>query len=201
MKISIIGTGNVGSNLGKALAAKGHEIVFGVRDAQVDKVKNLLAEIGGNASAVSVPEAIAASDVIAVASPSAAVSEVIAQGGDWSGKILIDTTNRFAPDAKTSAAEEFAALARGAHVVKAFNTIGAEHYLNPQIGGSTITMFICGDDARAKGIVGGLVTELGFDLVDAGPLSNAEHLESLARFWITMMRGAMGRNFGFRLIR
>jgi len=201
MKIIIIGTGTVGSNLGKGLAAKGHEIVFGTRDPQSDKMTNLLAEIGANASALSIAEAMAASDVIALAPPSAAVPDVIAQGGDLSGKILIDTTNRFAPDAKTSAAEEFAALAKGAHVVKAFNTIGAEHYLNPVIGGQAITMFICGDDANAKEIVGGLVAELGFDLVDAGPLGNAEHLESLARLWITLMRDGMGRNMGFRLLR
>jgi hypothetical protein len=45
-------------------------------------------------------------------------------------------------------------------------------------------MFICGDDAQAKSIVGQLTAELGFDVVDAGSLAAARELEPMAMLWV-----------------
>jgi len=200
MEIAIIGTGNVGGNLGKALAAKGHSITFGVRDPSSDKVKALLAEAGANSWAASVADAVASADVIAIATPWAAVADVVNQGGSWAGKIIIDATNRFSPSL-TSAAEDLATMASGARVVKAFNTIGAEHLLKPNLSGEIASMFICGDDPEAKQVIGALVEDLGFDLVDAGGLGNAKMVEMLAQLWVTLMRAGSGREIAFRLVR
>jgi predicted dinucleotide-binding enzyme len=92
-------------------------------------------------------------------------------------------------------------LLPGAHVVKAFNTIGAEHYLNPKVDGQTASMFICGDDSTAKSQIGQLVTDIGFDLVDAGPLANAVYVESMAKLWIYLMRSGYSRNIAFKLLK
>ena len=201
MKIGILGAGNVGGNLGRLWAARGHEIVFGVRDPNGDKIRALFGTIGGSARAASIREAAAFGEAVALAVPWAAVPETLAQTGDWAGKILIDSTNRFTAGRAASGAEEIAGLAPGARVVKAFNTIGAELLASPRFDTQSATMFICGDDAQAKSVVASLAEELGFEVVDAGPLSSAGMLESLARLWVSLSRGGLGRNIAFKLLR
>ena len=63
-------------------------------------------------------------------------------------------------------------------------------------------MFICGDDADANSTVAELGRELGFDVVDAGPLKVARYLEPLAMLWIHLayFRG-FGPDFAFKMIR
>ncbi len=202
MKIAILGAGNVGGNLGKRLAANGHEVVFGVRDPNSSKTQAALSAIGPTAKALNIAEATAFAEVVALTVPWLAVEETLNSAGDFSGKILIDCTNRMvapAPGAAPSAAEDIARLAPTARVVKAFNTIGAEHLLNPTLNSQTISMFICGDDETAKTIVGKLVEEVGFELVDTGPLSSAAMVESLAKLWITISRRGH-RDIAFKLL-
>ncbi|MDX1522731.1 MAG: F420-dependent NADP oxidoreductase, partial [Anaerolineae bacterium] len=127
---------------------------------------------------------------------------------DLSGKTVIDCTNPIAPGLKlavgttTSGAEEIAARASGARVVKAFNTTGAENMADPVYDGQATTMFICGDDPEAKATVSRLSDELGFETIDAGELSMARNLEPFALVWINlaMVRGH-GRNIAMRLVR
>lgn len=202
MKIGIIGAGIVGGNLGKGWAKAGYEVMYSSRDPESEKMQKLIAAAGENASAGTVADVMKFSDVIVVAIGWPYVETVVMEAGDWTGKILIDATNRFAPSGTgNSAAEDLAKVAIGARVVKAFNTIGAEHYLDPKIGTQTASMFICGDDAEAKEIVGDLVETLDFDLVDVGPLSHAEMLESLAKLWVTLARDNFGRDIAFKLLR
>lgn len=205
MKIGIIGAGNVGSSLGRAWVARGHDICFGVRTPHDPPIQALLGELGERAQAGTVAEAAAFSDVVVLAVPWHAVEDAVRAAGDLNGKVLIDATNRFGPpgpDDAPSAAEALARLAPGANVVKAFNTIGAEHYQDPIFeGDAKATLFICGDDEPAKSVTNILATELRFDVVDAGPLSNAALLESLARLWVSLARGPLGRDIAFRLLR
>jgi predicted dinucleotide-binding enzyme len=126
----------------------------------------------------------------------------VTEGGDWRGKILIDPTNRFGPSASGKSAAEDLATLTGARVVKAFNTIGAEHYLDPKFAGDAATMLVAGDDAEAKRVVSELATQIGFDVVDAGPLAAAVHLENLAGVWVHLaFRTPLGRDIAFRLLR
>lgn len=204
MKVGIVGAGNVGSALGKALAEKGHSIVFGVRDPYNDKTRKLLAGINGDARAGSVREAVNHGEVVIIAVHWPAVETVIPKGGSWNGKILVDATNRFAPpmsDSAGSAAEDIARMAIGARIIKAFNTIGAEHMSNPDFNGQKASMFICGDDPDAKAKVASLAADIGFDPIDAGGLNNARLLESLTVLWVSLARGSLGRNIAFKILR
>ena len=64
------------------------------------------------------------------------------------------------------------------------------------------TMFYCGDDPGAKVVAAQLASDLGFEPVDAGPLSQARLLEPMAMLWIWLaVFGGMGTDFAFRLIR
>jgi predicted dinucleotide-binding enzyme len=204
MKIGIIGAGNVGGTLGRLFAAHGHHIVFGVRDSNSARVLDLLGACGENTRAGNIAEAVAFGDVIILAIRWPAAADVIANAGDWTGKIVIDAMNRLGPPVPgsgPSSAEDVARLAPGARVVKAFNTTGANNYANPRFGDQTASMFICGDDAEAKAVVGQLVEQLEFELVDAGPLSNAALLEKLAELWVALARGGMGREIAFKLLK
>jgi hypothetical protein len=80
----------------------------------------------------------------------------------------------------TSVAEQIAAWAPGAREVKIFNTTGFKNMDDPKFGEARVTMFYCGDDAEAKKVAAGLAEDLGFEPVDAGPLSEARSLEPLA---------------------
>lgn len=201
MNIAIIGAGNVGTSLAKAFTAVGHTVQFGVRYPESPKIQNLIEEIGVDVSASTVGDAIGGAEIVVFATPPGAIESVIAAGGDWSGKIIIDATNRFSNITEVSNAEEIAQQAVGASVVKAFNTIGANRYGAPVFGEQRASMFICGDDEPAKRTVGEIVTAMGFDLVDAGDLKQAILLEGLARLWVSLARGEYGREIGFSLLK
>lgn len=200
MKIGILGSGNIGGTLGKLWAKAGHDIVFGTRNPNSDKIEALLREAGNPASAGTVVEAIAFGDVILIAVPSAVVSDTIKQSNDWSGKVVIDATNRFGSDSLKSAAEDIAAMIPDAHVIKAFNAIGFNRLDKPELNGQVSDIFICGDDVSAKEVVSTLITDIGFEIVDCGGLGNATLVESLAKLWITLSR-LMGREIAVKLLR
>lgn len=192
MKIGVIGAGNVGGALGTLWAKKGHEVVFGVRDPKGAKLQEL-GKSSGKARIVSVKDAAAFGEAVVFATPWPATEEAIKSAGNLNGKLLIDCTNPLKPDLSgltlgttTSAGEEVARWAKGAKVVKAFNTIGAANFGNPTFGSEKASMFICGDDAAAKASVAKLAADLGFDPIDTGPLTAARLLEPLALLWIRL---------------
>ncbi len=210
MKIGVIGAGNVGGALGKLWAGKGHEIVFGVRDPAGSAHQDVLKSANGKARAASVRDAAAFGEVVVLATPWQATESAVKSAGRLEGKILIDCTNPLAPDlsglvigTNTSAGEEVAKWAKGAKVVKAFNTIGAQSFGDPRFGSETASMFICGDDASAKSTVVRLAGELGFDVVDTGPLIAARWLEPLAMLWIHLAykQGLGPTGHAFKLLR
>lgn len=208
MKIAMIGVGHVGGVLGPRWARNGHEVVFGARDPGGERVQKALAAAEGEARAASAPEAVAGAEVVALATPWDATEAIVKALGDLSGKILIDCTNPLAGRAglvvgrDNSAAELVAQWAPGAKVVKAFNTTGSKNMASPSYPAGAVSMFICGDDAAAKKTVAGLAEELGFEVVDTGPLMTARYLEPLAALWVHLAYvEGYGPDFAFKVIR
>lgn len=198
MKIGIIGAGTVGTSLGKALIKVGHEIQFSSREPHSAHAQQIGQETG--ATVGSVAEVLAYGEILVLAlAPDAALDVARAHQGQWVGKTLIDLNNRFGGTGR-SFAQELAEIT-GAKVIKAFNTIGAEHYQNPIFEGEKATMFIAGDDPAAKEIVLHLATQMGFEAIDVGGLNAAEMLENLAKLWVHLVRSGLGRNIAFKLIR
>ncbi len=196
MNIAIIGSGNVGSALGEGLSAKGHNVIFGSR--------NPGKETDARKKFDTVANAIAQSEVVVLAVPWDAVGDVLKN--DVSGKTIIDCTNPIGAGMElvmgctTSAGENVAKLAKGANVVKAFNTTGAANMKNPVFGSTKVTMMYAGDDDGAKKIAHQLIGDIGFDPVDAGPLKNARYLEPLAMLWINLFF-QMKHDIAFQLIK
>ena len=73
MKIGIIGTGSMGTNLGKIWAEHGNEIFFGSRDPI--RAKNIENVVGNNAKGGTYQEAVEFSDVLVLAVPWSAAQE------------------------------------------------------------------------------------------------------------------------------
>jgi predicted dinucleotide-binding enzyme len=155
------------------------------------------------------PESAASAEVIVLATPWSAVHEVLGALGDLNGKILFDCTNPLKPDLSglelgqnTSAAEQIAAWAANARVVKIFNTTGSNNMENASYPPDPIAMLYCGNDAEAKQIAGQLAAELGFEAIDAGRLEVARLLEPFARLWIHLaLHQGFGREFAFKIVR
>jgi NADPH-dependent F420 reductase len=209
MKIGIIGSGNVGGALGSRWAKLGHEVVFGTRNPESGDAQKLAARASGKTSAATLADAANDCEVLLLATPWPATQQIISGLGNLNGKILIDATNPLLPDlsglthgATTSGAEQVAAWARGAQVVKAFNTVGANIMADPSFEGHRPVMFYCGDDAEAKQVVKKLIDELVFEAIDAGPLIQARLLEPCAQLWISLAYAqGLGREFAFELLR
>ena len=212
MKLAIIGAGNVGGALGTAWAQKaGHEICFGVRDPKADKTQALLRAIGAKARVGTAAEAAAFADIIVLSTPWPAAETAIRAMGGLKGKILLDSTNPLTrgPDGisleighSISAGEKVQGWAAGASVFKTLNTTGFGNMANPVFNGVKSVMFVAGDDAANKPKVIDLVGQLGFDVVDAGPLRNARLLEAHAMLWIDLaLARGRGRDWAFGILR
>jgi 8-hydroxy-5-deazaflavin:NADPH oxidoreductase len=207
MKLAIVGAGNVGGALGTNWAQKDHDVFFGVRDSKAEKVQALLRAIGSKARAGTPAEAAAFADVIILSTPWPAAEATIRSMGSLKGKVILDATNPLTrgPDGisleighSISAGEKVQGWAAGASVFKTLNTTGFGTMANPVFDGVKSLMFVAGDDAANKPKVIDLVGQLGFDVVDAGPLRNARLLEAHAMLWIdlSVARG-LGRDWAF----
>jgi 8-hydroxy-5-deazaflavin:NADPH oxidoreductase len=180
-----------------------------VRDAADPKLEELLARAGGQARAAMVKHATAAAEVVALTVPWPAAQDALRSAGDLRGKILFDCTNPLKPDLSgldvghtASGAEQVAAWAPGARVVKIFNTTGSPNMANPEYREGRSMMLYCGDDALAKKVAAQLAAELGFEPYDVGPLTEARLLEPFALVWIHLaVLQKMGTGFAFRLMR
>lgn len=209
MKIGVIGAGNVGGTLGVRWAQAGHSVILSARDLHSAQMKELLRQAGGAARAAAPQEAVMASDILLLATPFPAAREAIASLGNLADKILVDATNPLLSDltglsmgTTISAAEQIAVWARGAKVVKAFNTVGYNIMENPAFPAGRPVMFYCGDDAGAKRPIAELISGLGFEPADAGPLRQARVLEPMALLWISLaLSQGYGRDIAFQLLR
>jgi len=195
MKVSIIGTGNMGSGLATTFAAAGHEVVIGARDPA--KAAALAAQAGQGAIGGGIQAAVQLADVVVLALPYGAMADALAQMPDLAGKVVVDITNPITADFKglvvghtTSAAEEIQKLVPQARVVKGFNTIFASLLTAEGRKGQSLQVFLAGDDAPAKARVADLARSAGFEPVEAGPLSNSRFIEPI---------GEMNIHFGFFL--
>jgi 8-hydroxy-5-deazaflavin:NADPH oxidoreductase len=198
MKIAIIGSGHIGGTLGTLWAGKGHQVMFGSRDPQSDKIRTLLHTAGENAQAGSVQEAIAFGEVILLAVPDTEIERVLEEVGDLHHKILINSTNL--KDGR-SAGMEVLRLAKNARVIRAFNTVAWEVIANPHYGPTNATLFINGDDSKAKEIVAQLCHDIGFDPVDAGDSANIPHIETALGILWRILSPQFGREFTLRVLR
>jgi predicted dinucleotide-binding enzyme len=146
-----------------------------------------------------------------LSTPWPATEAAIRSMGNLKGKIVLDATNPLTrgPDGigleighAISGGEKVQGWAAGASVFKTLNTTGFGNMANPVFKGVKSVMFVAGDDAANKSKVMELVGQLGFEVIDAGPLRNARLLEAHAMLWIDLaLARGQGRDFAFGILR
>lgn len=204
--IAMIGTGNVGAALGQRFAEQGHTIAYGSRNPSSTEVQELVQATGNGAIAVTPAEAAARSDIIVLAVPTLASQDIVRGLGDLTGKIIVDPSNPrvmaddgFADYAdypiEESNAERIASLAPGAHVIKAFSTVGAETMDNPALANGPVTVPVVGNDRAAKERVVALARAIGLEAVDLGPLRHARVIEGLHYLRVNALGGRINFHF------
>ena len=183
VKIGIIGSGHVGSALGGVWAKAGNEVMFSSR--HLDNDRKLAAAIGANARAGTPQEAAAFGQVLLFAVPYSAFPELIKSlGNSLKGKVVINASNPFpqrdgeiATQARDKGAGLFdAQLLAGAHVVRAFNAVGAARMASAHEDPGRIGMPIAGDDTKAIEVASRLVRQAGFEPVVIGGLDMGKYL-------------------------
>jgi hypothetical protein len=190
--IGIIGTGNMGSAIGRGLAKSGHRVVYGSRSSSSDRVKALVASTGNDATAKSQKEAAQQSDIIILAVPWLAVKEVIDTLGDLEGKIIVDitTAHRQAADGypelavDSSSSELIRDWAPGTRVVKTPFT-ASQVLEDPLKYGEPTVTYIASDDREAKEIVAAIAIQLNLFPLDAGPLRMARAIDQIGFLYLT----------------
>jgi len=210
MKIGILGSGNVGQTLGKALAKQGHDVMIGTRDKQ--KLAEWQKDAGNHAHVGSFFEAAKFGDAIFVATLWSGTMNALELAGkeQFLGKIVIDVTNpldfsKTPPGLATtypvSGAEMIKNYLGDVKVVKAFNTVPAHVMVNPDFNGTKADLFIAGHD-RAKSFVKDIAKSLGWNsVVDMGDLGSAYWVEMLGMVSVTYGFAHNDWNFAYKFLR
>jgi len=177
VNIGIIGSGNIGGTLAERWANGGHDVALS-NSRGPETLADFAARIGPRARATTIEEAAAFGDIVLAAIPYGKYETLPA--GALGGKIVIDAMNYYPQrdgeiDFGDFASSELVARhLTGSRVVKAFNTLPAQRLAT---GGDTaaplderLVVWMAGDDAEAKAVVGRLIEEFGFAPLDAGSL-------------------------------
>jgi predicted dinucleotide-binding enzyme len=174
----------------------GHEVAVGGRD--VHKAERLTTRLGGRAKPAGLRAAAEFGQVVLAALPFG-VGESTARElrAVLDGKVLIDCSNPIGPGFRLltpsglSAAQQLAAAAPGAHVVKAFNLCheGVWRMSPPVFDGRPLAVPVCGDDETALALVHQLVRDAGCEPLAGGGLERAGLLEATAALFIGLWVG------------
>jgi predicted dinucleotide-binding enzyme len=189
MRVGILGSGLMGGKLGTIFARAGHDVVFSYARTK-GKLEKLARDSGGQARAGTPAEAARDADVVLLAVHWTRVDDALKQAGDLSGKVIVTCSLPMKADDSglvvahtSSGAEELAKKVPKARVVSAFNTLPSEVFFSVfegEHGDSPPSVVYCGDDARAKEIAAQLISDVGFEPLDVGPLRIARYTEPFA---------------------
>jgi 8-hydroxy-5-deazaflavin:NADPH oxidoreductase len=184
--IGFIGAGNIGQSVARLAVDHGYDVVLS-NSRGPETLADVVAGLGPRAEADTATGAAERGDLVVVAVPFKAYRDVPA--APLAGKVVVDTNNYYpARDGQFAELDDKADTSAGmlqahlpeSHVVKAFNHIMSSHLLEhgqPSGTAGRRALAIAGDDADAKATVARLIDELGFDVVDVGPLANSWRIE------------------------
>lgn len=198
MNIAILGTGNIGSTLGKKWAKAGHTVYFGTRNPQKSEIQSLVKSLGANARAASHDEAIRAAEVVLFAVPGNAMDETItANASALKGKIIIDAANKISSPVIDSFAT-FTAQVPTAKLYRAFNNYGWENFESPL---PDTDLFYCGTDGDSRKLIEQLISDVGLHPVYLGGTDQVGLVDSILKLWFALSSGQKkGRHLAFKVL-
>ena len=206
MNTAVLGTGVVGQTLATKLVALGHAVTMGSRQAGNQKASVWAASAGDLASEGSFADAAASAALVINATAGFASIEALTAAGahNLAGKVLVDVANALdlsrgmpptlQPCNTDSLGEQIQRTFPEARVVKSLNTVNCDVMVNPGIVPGSHTMFVAGNDDRAKAEVRGLLESFGWppgDVMDLGDITGARGMEMYLPLWLRLW-GATG---------
>ncbi|MGQ0621356.1 MAG: NADPH-dependent F420 reductase [Panacagrimonas sp.] len=212
MRIGVLGSGDVAKTLAAGFLRHGHDVLIGTREPGklVDWLKAHPRSSGGSfTDAAGFGEVV----VLAVKGTAAARALRLAGTSQLVGKIVIDACNpvaeqgpvngvmRYFTSLEDSLMERLQREFSVARFVKAFSCVGRAQMVNPQLPGGPPTMFICGNDASAKQVVNGILTQFGWEAADMGGVESARAIEPLCMLWCIPGLRSQQWNHAFKLLR
>lgn len=213
MKIAVLGTGNVGQNIGAKLVQLNHEVIMGSRSADNEKAKQFAQQHA--AAHGTFAEAAAQADVIfnCVSGGASLQALQLAGAENMKGKILVELANpldfstgslRLSVCNDDSLGEQIQRAFPETKVVKTLNTLWCGLMVNPQlIGDGHHQLFMCGNDSEAKTDVMKLLTSFGWNpvnIMDLGDITGARAMEMYLPLWLRMYTTRKNGTFNVRIV-
>ena len=194
MKIGVLGSGEVAKSLAAGFLKHGHGVKVGSRSPE--KLAAWASAKPGIATGT-FAEAAAFGELIVLAVKGTVASEALRLAGarNLAGKTVIDACNpiaeappihgvlRFFTTYDASLMEQLQGEFPEANFVKAFNSVGSTHMVNPEFPGGRPTMFLCGNSETAKKTVAAICDQFGWDAADMGAVEAARAIEPLCMLW------------------
>ena len=194
-RIGILGSGTVGQVLANGFVKNRYEVMIGTNNP--GKRAELTGKTQGKAKIGSFTETAGYAQILVLAVKGSAAEAVVKAIGPAAldGKTVIDATNpiadappvngviQFFTSPNESLMERLQKLAPGARFVKAFSCAGNAFMVDPDFGGVKPTMFICGNDEKAKGMVKNILAAFGWEVEDMGNQEAARAIEPLCMLW------------------
>jgi predicted dinucleotide-binding enzyme len=216
MRIAVLGTGAVGTTLGSAFVASGHEVRMGSRTAGNEKAVAWVEATGAGASEGTFADATSWGEVVVNATGGLVSIDALTAAGaeNLAGKVLLDVSNPLdfsegfppkvaQPDGR-SLGELIAATFPDAPVVKTLNTMSADVMVHPRSLPGSHSVFVAGDSADAKAVAADLLRGFGWEsdeIVDAGGIGAARGLELYLPLWLSLMGSFGSPSFNVSVVR
>jgi predicted dinucleotide-binding enzyme len=187
MTTAIIGVGNLGRTVARHLVGGGESVVLAAADE--GHARALADELGPNASAASVEEAIAGADVVVLATWLDQTRELVpARTRLLEGKVVVDPSNpigfdqngqmfRTLPQGESAGSIVASLLPKSAHYVKAFGTLGADQLATSANREPRVVLFYATDDDAAQATAQRLIRAAGLEPLKVGGVSDAARIE------------------------
>ena len=212
-RVGVLGSGAVGRRLAAGFLSRGHDVMIGSRDPAKADLRQWLAEAGRGIAAGTFAQAADHGALIVLALLGEAAEAGITAAGPekFSGKVVIDATNpldfsggfppKLSVSGQDSLGERVQRALPEAKIVKAFNIIGNDYFVDPRFREGLPTMLIAGDDGGAKSLVRDVLADFGWsDVIDIGGIEGSRELEAICIAWVKIggVRGAW--DHGFKLL-
>lgn len=199
MNIAILGTGKVGSALGRCLSVSGHAVTYGSRQP------------ADHVGAVAHREAVAGAEVVITAIPGTDVVTTLKQVGEevLGDKIVLDPSAAFTPQMTMaypgdSVARQVQTRFPRARVVKTLNTVNFTIMVDPLASLDRATAFLSGDDSAAKAVTIDLLGDLGWpmdSILDLGGVDTALATEHVAPLFFATVQALNTAKFNITVSR
>jgi predicted dinucleotide-binding enzyme len=182
VRVGVMGAGRMGGTLACLLGAHGHEVVVTASRGR-DELAPVVADWPGCAAGERAD--VVGCDVVILAFPWRVAEDALG-GLELGGHIVVDATNPFSEDydiidtGEVGSTGAVASLLPSARVVKAFNTLPAEQFVDSASETAPTSrrtgVAVAADDVDARDEVADLIGDLGFTAVPVGGLDAGRDL-------------------------